>query len=70
MPNPLFNDLGGNKPPANGNITRFINEFNKFKNSFRGDPQAEVQKLLNSGQMTQDQYNQLSQMAKHIKSMF
>ena len=32
------------------------------------DPQAAVQAMLNSGQMTQEQFNQLQQMAKQIQS--
>ena len=71
MANPLFNALGGNRPPINNNmLTQIMNEFNKFKNSFKGDPRAEVQRLLNSGQMTQEQYNRLSQMADQMRNMF
>jgi hypothetical protein len=46
-----------------------INQFNQFKNSFKGDPQQQVQELLNSGRMTQQQYNQLSQMATQLQNM-
>ena len=71
MPNPLFNSLGGNRPPINNNmLSQIMNEFNKFKSSFTGDPRAEVQRLLNSGQMTQEQYNKLSQMAYQLRNMF
>lgn len=31
------------------------------------DPQTAIQHLMNSGAMTQEQYNQLSQMAKQIQ---
>jgi hypothetical protein len=71
MANPLFNALGGNRPPINNNmLAQMMSEFNKFKSSFNGDPKAEVQKLLNSGQMTQDQYNRLSQMANQLRNIF
>ena len=71
MANPLFNDLRGNRPPINNNmLAQMMSEFNKFKSSFNGDPKAEVQKLLNSGQMTQDQYNRLSQMANQLRNIF
>ena len=54
MPNPLYNDLGANKPPIQNNIfAQMMSEFNKFKSTFNGDPKAEVQKLLNSVLMTQ-----------------
>lgn len=65
MPNPLFNLLGNNMP-----MPDFIKQFNQFKNTFNGDPKQQVQNLLNSGKMSQDQFNRLSQMANEIqKSM-
>lgn len=66
MPNPLFQQLGG--MPQNP-MTQMLSEFQKFKQSFKGDPQQEVQKLLNSGKMTQQQYNQLQQMAMQMSQM-
>jgi len=35
-------------------------------NNFRGDPRQKVQELLQNGQMTQEQFNQLSQMADQL----
>ena len=40
----------------------FVTNFEKMHK----DPQQAVQELLNSGQMSQQQYNQLSQMASQI----
>lgn len=40
----------------------FVNNFQKMQK----DPRTAVQELLNSGQMSQAQYNQLSQMASQI----
>lgn len=65
MSNPLYSILGGNQQPNNG-MANMLRDFQTFKNSFRGDPRAEVQRLLNTGQMTQAQYTQLSQMANQI----
>lgn len=67
MPNPLFNQLGGNQPM--NPMMNMIQQFQQFKQNFRGDPQQEVQKLLNSGRMTQAQYNQLQQMAQQMHQM-
>lgn len=69
MANPLFNMLGGNRPSVNPNLTQFMNEFNRFKSGFKGDARSEIQRLLNTGQMTQEQYNRLSQMAQQLMSM-
>lgn len=71
MANPLFNLFNANKPtlpntPAN-DVMQMVQSFNAFKNGFRGDPKAEVQKLLNSGAMTQQQYAQLQQMASMLQ---
>lgn len=52
-----------------GNMFNFINQYNQFKNSFQGDPKAKVQELLNSGRMTQEQYNQLQAMAKQLEGI-
>ena len=38
-------------------------------NGFHGDPKAEVEKLLQSGKLSQAQLNQLQQMAKQFQSL-
>lgn len=64
MANPLFNMLGGNRPMMDdGGLSQFIADVKRMQQTFQGDPRAEVQRLLNSGQMTQQQFNQLSQLA-------
>ena len=48
---------------------QMLQQFRTFVTNFEKmhkDPQQAVQELLNSGQMTQAQYNQLSQMASNI----
>lgn len=66
MGNSLFNMLGGqsggNMPP----MFDVISKFNQFRNSFRGDARQEVQNLLNSGKMSQQQFNQLQSMAQQF----
>ena len=47
-----------------------IQQFNQFRQTFQGDPQQQVQQLLNSGQMTQEQFNQLQQMAQQFGQFF
>lgn len=61
--NPLFSMFGANAPfPVN-----MLQQFNQFKSSFQGDPQQQVQNLLNSGRMTQEQFNYLSMMAQQFQ---
>lgn len=71
MSSPIFNAMGGSMANMGGgnNPFRMVQEFINFANSFKGDPKAEVQNLLNSGQMTQEQYNQLQGMAGHFQSL-
>lgn len=72
--NNLYNLLGGNTPiplPGKlGNIQYLMQQFNQFKSTFQGNPQQQVQGLLNSGQMTQAQFNQLQKMAKQLQNYF
>lgn len=51
-----------------GNFQNMMNQFQQFRNSFRGDPKAQVQELLRSGKMTQQQFNQLSQLAQQFQT--
>jgi hypothetical protein len=62
MANPLFNTFGNKNNP----YSNIIAEAKRFKASFSGNPQQEVQKLLNSGAMTQAQFNELSQIAQQV----
>lgn len=66
MANQLFTMLGGNQ---SNNMSGFIQRLNQFRQNFTGDPRQQVQQLLNSGKMSQAQYNQLSQMATQIQNM-
>lgn len=68
MPNPFFNRMnGGNQNSGPMNI---MQRFKEFKANFQGDPREQVQNLLNSGQMSQEQFNRLSNMATQFQDMF
>lgn len=58
--NPLFQQMNS---PMQGMLTKF----QQFKQSFTGDPQQQVQQLLNSGKVSQEQYNQAVQMAQRLQ---
>lgn len=68
MSNPLFNALGGVMPQGNGPM-QMIQQFMQFKQNFKGDPKAEVQKMLQSGKISQQQLNQVQQMAGQFQNM-
>ena len=64
MANQLYEQMmGGNK---NKN---FLQRFNQFRQNFSGNPQQQIQRMLNSGQITQDQYNRAVQQAQNIMRM-
>ena len=64
----MTNSILGNNNSINNFLSR-INEFNNFKNNFKGNPQIEVQKLLQSGQITQQQFQQYAQLANLIRPL-
>lgn len=70
MGNPLFDALGGGRMPGPmGNFQQMMTQFQQFKASFQGDPKVEVEKLLQSGKLNQNQLNQLQAMAKQFRSL-
>ena len=68
MSNPLFNALGGGMPQGNGPM-QMMQQFMQFKQNFKGDPKAEVQKMLQSGKISQQQINQVQQMAGQFQNL-
>lgn len=66
MSNPLFNALGGGNNPMN-----MIQQFQKFMEEMKGkNPTEEINKLLQSGKVNQNQLNQAQQMAQQMQGMF
>jgi len=68
MNNPFMAALGGGHGTM-GNFAQMVQQFNQFKANFKGDPKSEVEKLLQSGKLSQAQLNQLQQMAKQFQSL-
>lgn len=68
MGNPLFNLLGGKSNNGSGNM---LQQFQQFKKQMQGvDPQEEVQKLLQSGKISQAQLDKVQQMSQQMQKMF
>lgn len=61
MPNSMYNQFG----PQNG-ISKMIGEINNFRNNFHGDARAEVEKMMKSGQLSQEQFNEFAQIANEL----
>ena len=62
MPNPLFNQFGNMN---NNPFASIMQEARKLRETV-SNPRQEVERLLQTGQMTQQQFNQYSQMANQI----
>lgn len=60
--NPLYNQMNNATNP----MANLIKQAKEFKKTFIGSPKDEVQRLLNSGTMTQQQFNQFSQIAQQV----
>ena len=65
----ILNNGSNNLPGPIGNMQNFVQRLNQFSQTIQGDPKQQVQQLLNSGRMSQQQYNQLSQMTTQIQKM-
>lgn len=63
--NPLYQRMMQNAPQNNNLVQRF----QQFRSQFRGNPQQQVQELLNSGRITQQQYDAAVQMANSLRNM-
>jgi len=65
MANPIFNQLMGG-----GGMNPLMQRVEQLKQQMGGDPNQHIQNLLNSGKVTQEQYNRAVQMANQMRGMF
>ena len=63
MNNPLYEMYGRQS-------NDIVQRFNQFKQQFQGDPRQQIQQLLNSGRITQEQYNRAVQTANQMMKLF
>ena len=65
MANPLFNMMRGN-----GGMNQFMQRLQQLKSQMGGDPNKHIQDLLNSGKITQADYNNAVKRAEELRKMF
>ena len=66
MSNPIFDAMGGNIPGNN-----ILAQFQQFRQRMQGvNPHEEINKLLQSGAISQQELNQAQQMAQQFQAMF
>ena len=62
----IYNDF---KPNQTNQMSNFISQFNQFRSAFTGNPEQKVKQLLQTGQMTQEQFNQFAETANQLRSL-
>ena len=72
MSNSIFQALGGAQQPAPrmpgmaGQFQNMMQQFQRFRATFQGDPKQEVEKLLQSESISQQQLNQVQGLAQQF----
>ena len=65
MANNLYNQFGKQNNP----FEQLAQQAREFKKQFAGNPRQEVERLLQTGAMSQAQFNQYSQIAQQVAQM-
>lgn len=69
MGSPIFNAMGGGN--MGGGPMQMMQRFRQFMQSMQGkDPKQEVDNMIRSGRINQQQLNQAQQMASQMQGMF
>ena len=63
MSNALYNQFGVQNNP----LEQLAQQAREFQKQFNGSPRQEVERLLQTGQMSQSQFNQYSQIAQQVE---
>ena len=63
MSNPLYGQFGGQQTNP---LQQLVADAKRLKQTMTTNPREEVQKLLNSGAMSQQKFNELAQIAQQV----
>lgn len=69
MANTIFQQFGNFQANNYDPIEKLLNQVDQMQKTFNGNPKAEVEKLLSSGQMSQQEFQKLSGMANKLFPM-
>lgn len=68
--NPLYDAMrAGTGSGMGSGMGNMVQRFRQFQQAFRGDARQQVQQMLNSGRITQEQYNRAVQIAQQLQGM-
>ena len=62
MANPLYNNFSNQSNP----MVDIIRQARDFRKQFTGNPRQEVERLLQTGAMSQQDFNRFSQIAQQV----
>lgn len=65
MANPLYNSMGIQNNP----LDQLAQQAREFRKQFSGNPRQEVERLLQTGAMSQQDFNRYSQIAQQVVQM-
>ena len=65
MANNLYNSMGRQNSP----FEQLAQQAREFRKTFTGNPRQEVERLLRTGAMSQQQFNEYSQIAQQVAQM-
>lgn len=66
MANNLYNSL---QSKGTNPFRQIMDDARALRDSFKGNPKEEVQRLLDTGAMSQEQFNHYSRIARQISQM-
>ena len=69
MSNPLYSQFGKKSIFNNNDISVFMKEIQDFQKTFKGNPQEQVQQMLNDGKISQKQFNEFAEIANQIMAI-
>lgn len=69
MANPLYSQFSKKSMFENNQIMAFMKEIQDFQKTFNGNPQEEVQQMLNDGRISQKQFNEFAEIANQIMAI-
>lgn len=68
MANELYNEYAnqGAQSAPDGRFANFVRQWQQFRAQYQGDPRQQIQQMLQSGQLTQEQLNHAQQLVQQF----
>ena len=69
MSSNLYRSLAGHQTPQAGGFQNMARQFQQFRQTFKGDARQQVQQMLNSGQISQADFDNAARLANQFQQM-